>query len=434
MITLFEQYGFKNPKTIDGDISYYYEVLNGQNYSRYFGDNNDGNICYQIRFENKGSEDRYLFESSYFIGVDWIVENKLPVHITPKLNKENKEINYLKMLSDALSQTSSVEHLEDLFEIDFKKPMIKIPQSRDLLTPLLIVQFLHLLKKIVKKGLKKSYYKVEQNSKSKVRGKILISQTINKNHSKGVRDKTYCSFEMYGIDSIENRILKKTLHFVRKIMNDIPGFNKNEMLSMYNYIFPAFANVSSEIEERALKNHKASPMFKEYKLALELSQLILKKYGYNISNINSTIARTPPFWIDMSKLFELYVFAKLKAVFRGRNEVRYQYKAFYRELDYLIKSNDGKYKMVVDAKYKLYAGRHIEINDLRQISAYARMTKVYSELQVENDKNIDCLIIYPNQANPKSDFHNVELNDENFKVNNYVNIYKIGISLPEICV
>src|SRR5690606_21171376 len=107
MITLSEQYGYNSPRSIEHDISNYNYVLNSKDYTRYFKDKQGDNICFRIIHKTFENGSNYLFESSYFIGTDWIVENKLPIHITPKLNKQNKEINYLKMLSDALKQTSS---------------------------------------------------------------------------------------------------------------------------------------------------------------------------------------------------------------------------------------------------------------------------------------------------------------------------------------
>ena len=43
------------------------------------------------------------------------------------------------------------------------------------------IQFLNLLKSIVRKGLKKSYYKVQENLNNKVKGKILVSTHIKQN-------------------------------------------------------------------------------------------------------------------------------------------------------------------------------------------------------------------------------------------------------------
>jgi 5-methylcytosine-specific restriction endonuclease McrBC regulatory subunit McrC len=55
--------------------------------------------------------------------------------------------------------------------------------------------------------------------------------------------------------------------------------------------------------------------FKEYNSAIKISKIILKRFSYNISKVSDTKYKTPPFWIDMTKLFELYLFKKLKEVF-----------------------------------------------------------------------------------------------------------------------
>ena len=71
--------------------------------------------------------------------------------------------------------------------------IMKIDQEQDLLTPLLVVQFLRIVKEIVRKGLKKSYYKVAQNLYGKVKGKILVAQTIKQNVLKNKALNTVCS-------------------------------------------------------------------------------------------------------------------------------------------------------------------------------------------------------------------------------------------------
>ncbi|MFC2302185.1 MAG: hypothetical protein ACFNJM_09795, partial [Selenomonas artemidis] len=41
-----------------------------------------------------------------------------------------------------------------------------------------------------------------------------------------------------------------------------------------------------------------------------------------------------------SKLFELYIFGKLKKIFTGKREIQYHVKAHYQELDYLLKPTE----------------------------------------------------------------------------------------------
>jgi 5-methylcytosine-specific restriction enzyme subunit McrC len=85
--------------------------------------------------------------------------------------------------------------------------------------------------------------------------------------------------------------------------------------------------------------------------------------------------------------------------------------------------------MVVDAKYKpQYQDGNISTEDIRQISGYARLKKVYEFLEIEKDRVNDCLVIYSNQGANRKDFKNSNFEFEEDK--NYVNFYKIGIELP----
>jgi 5-methylcytosine-specific restriction enzyme subunit McrC len=162
---------------------------------------------------------------------------------------------------------------------------------------------------------------------------------------------------------------------------------------------------------------------------LKFAKHILKRYGYNISTAHSTVVKTPPFWIDMSKLFELYVFSKLKERFSHNKEVTYHKKFNYLEPDFIIKSRDGLVKMIVDAKYKpQYQNGNISTEDIRQISGYARLKKVYEFLEFEKDKIIDCLVIYSNQTANRTDFKEDHFSLEEEK--EYHRFYKIGIELP----
>lgn len=433
MIYLNEHYGFKAPKAYPYDISEYNGILGNKHYSKFFKGRKSDHLCFSLNFNGNQDDPKYLFETSYYIGTDWIVQNKLPIHVEPKLNYMDREINYLQMLSEAIRYTENINHLENLFEIDFNRPMIKINQSKDLLSPLLVIQFLNLVKKIVQKGLKKSYYKVEENLNSRVKGKIRINETIKRNHFYNKRHFTVCRYEVYGFNSIENRILKKTLIFIREVISKIRGIDTQELYNIFYYVFPAFSQVSGDIRTNDIKQFKSTPFFKEYEQAIKLAQLILKKYGYNISKVGSDSVNTPPYWIDMSKLFELYVFGKLREVFSFKGEIKYQEKVYYRELDYLIKSKSGLFKIIVDAKYKpQYERDHIHIDDIRQISGYARMSKVYDILEVDKEKNIDCLLVYPSQSKSKTDFKGIDFTNHKHRVKEYENIYAIGISLPEI--
>lgn len=424
MIIIKEQYGYKNPKSIEYDLSGYTSIVP---HKKLFKQKKSDGCCYEITKKDNG----FNIEASYFVGIDWFIENKLPIYIQPKLNGDQSEVNYVRMLFDALQEPENFNHLDHLCEIHFDKPSIKIDQTQDLLSPLLVVQYLQLLKKIVQKGLKKSYYPVVKNLNARVKGKILVNATIKNNHAKNKMLYTYCKYDEFGVNTIENKVLKKALLFSQKAIQNIKGVNPEQLQALYNYIQPAFYLVDNQVEVEELKTIKPNSLYKEYKQALKLAKFILKRYGYTISTVHPVEIETPPFWIDMSKLFELYVFAKLKELYPLKGEVEYHVKTNRQEIDFIINSKDKTCKMVVDAKYKpQYKNGSISKEDIRQVSGYARMKSIYEELGMEDRHNevIDCLIIYSDQSSSRKDFvqGNFELEPEK----NYVHFYKVGIELP----
>ncbi len=378
--------------------------------------------CFEIK--NKS------LHTSYYIGVDWLDEkNQLAIYVEPKLNKNSiVQTNYLKILFSALKHPDVAQHADELFEIKFDAPYIKIKQKEDLLTPLLVVQFLKVVQEIVRKGLKKSYYKVEQNLYGKVKGKILVGQTVKQNLLKNKPLNTICSYEEFGLNSLENRLLKKALGFIQRYLPTIKHLKAEAYTAnIFNYILPAFQGISEEIELNDIKNTQTNAFYKEYKEAIRLAKLILKRFGYNIINTEQQDEiLIPPFWIDMSKLFELYVLGLLKDKF-GYG-VKYHFTKNGNELDYLL---DVKgYQMIVDAKYKEIYQTDNDINDIRQLSGYSRLKGVYDELKKNDNEVIDCLIIYPDQNQGNEDFKTVDLTTNSIK--GFVHFYKVPIKIPII--
>jgi len=375
------------------------------------------------------SEEAITLKAHYYIGVDWLVGEEY-VYIAPKMNyrEASVEIDFLKMLLEIYTADIEEKHTRDLVKIYWKEPQITIEQQKDFLTPFLVVQFLQLLKRITRKGLKKSYYTVEENLNSRIKGKIQIGKHLKQNVFKNKLTTHVCRYQQFGMDNLENRFLKKVLQFVISFKNTHPTFfarNEATISELITYCTPYFELISEEIDIENLKNITINPFFKEYEQAIQIGKHILKRFSYNITETTQQKVTIPPFWIDMPKLFELYVYKKLQEQFGGRKEVLYHFIADYTELDFLL--NTPEYKMVIDAKYKPIYKDSRDIDDIRQVSGYARLEAVYNEFKIEENKLIDCLIIYPSLEENKS------LNIENKKeISKYRNIYKLSVSIPLI--
>ena len=387
-------------------------------------------------------------EFSYYVGADWIpgFEKKKHLYVQSKLNTQFEEktgeevpegqliqIDIIKMLFDALSEKETVNHTADLFEIKFDKPFIGLKRSEDFLSPMLIMQFLMVVRDIVRRGLKKGYYRVEQNLYSRVKGKVLISKTIKHNTVKNRNLHTLCSFEEYGTNIIENRLLKKALTFARSYLSGMRELSSTSQLQqVFNYIQPAFKDVKEDVSLHEIKHIKFNAFYKDYQQAIQLAKLILKRFGYNLhATQTKDIIATPPFWVDMSKLFELYVLRLLKQ--KWGSKLKYHPRTYGNELDYLLV--DGPDSVVVDAKYKPSYKSHNNHQDIRQVSGYARLKKVFQEIgldeKMENPPVLRCLIIYPDQTKPGT-ASEVPSNPFETSIDEYVKMHKLGVKLPEI--
>jgi len=91
---------------------------------------------------------------------------------------------------------------------------------------------------------------------------------------------------------------------------------------------------------------------------------------------------------------------------------------------------------VIDAKYKPKYKQQasISIDDAREVAGYARLSKIYNELGLDEDTAppIKCLIIYPDQEKEENFAFTRESEPKFDTVGGYVRMYKVGIRLPEI--
>lgn len=371
--------------------------------------------------------DNYI-ESHYYIGVDWLCEetNKA-IYISPKLNTDGFETDYLKMLLTCLDDPVASKYISNLYDIKSEASPIEIDQSLDLLSPLLVIQFLNLVKELVKKGLKKSYYREEKHLKARVKGKLLVSQTLKHYTYKNEPLKTICAFDTFGLDHPENQILKAGLLFVQKYLGQFPEYAVL-VSQQLQYCLSAFEEVTVPKNISKLQHFKTSSFFITYKEAIHLAKLILKRFGHNIRSIEARKIQTQPFWINMPILFELYAFTFLHKTYGEK--IHYQYKSNYQELDFLLDA-EGQ-QMVIDTKYKTKYGKDkTNKEDIRQLAGYARMHKVYDELKKSKNELLDCLIIYPIRNKKTEKIKALSLEDIR-PIEKYIGFYRLGLEVPYI--
>lgn len=388
--------------------------------------------------------------ASYFVGASWLVENELSLVVLPKI----KNVDFLEMFMSALSVEYKEEnYFSKCYGIDFNAPPIETNEDLTQLTPLLLVHYIMLLEKLTKQGLKRDYITVTENLKNKIKGHIVFSQQIKRNIITHRFERNVCTYQVYTYDIPVNRLLKRALIFANNMLVKLMPSNIHtvKLKSRINKIMSYFYDVSDNIQISEVKHCYGNKLFKNYTQAISVAKDILRRYDYSLSNIDTENKFTPCFWIDMSRLFELYVFAKLSETY-GSN-IKFQVPGYQKTAaDYI---HVGEH-IIIDAKYKprydiSYRGI---LTDIREISGYSRdykILKYFGKDFINSNEEVKCLIIYPQNAfkddidletddflkeeliemEKMNEFHTGQsLWDQGINIKYFRNFRKLKISLP----
>ena len=394
-------------------------------------------------------EPKYLgicdYCASYYIGASWLVKNELAVIVTPKMGN----IDFVTMFLAALEVDTKNEsdYFAKCYGIQFDEPTIETDEQLNQLTPLLVLHFVSLLERLVKRGLKKDYVIRAENLKTKVKGRLMFTKHLQKNVFQQRSDRVYCQYQEYTDDIPENRLLKKALLFEDRIISNYESLKAQssytEIQSRLSKLKNRLDGISDEIEPYQVQKLSTNKLFKEYKETIRVAKMLLRRYDYSISEASEEQHSTPPFWIDMSRLYEMYVYSKLNAVYGS--QIAFQVPGHFRTAVDFIKKDEC---LIMDTKYKPHydnSNRGI-IDDIREISGYARDKRILGALDAADDgSEIKCVIIYPEPRCFESDEIDTDIDDnckeldvfekgdlipQCSKIKQFRNFYKISVKLP----
>ncbi len=220
-----------------------------------------------------------------------------------------------------------------------------------------------------------------------------------------------CSYQINSINCLENRILKTTLLKINSYFKSI-HIAEPEMENLLTNALYDFQEVESiEINFPDFSRLHGNPFFKEYKPALELAKIILKRFSYsnNLERLDQT-RYTIPFYINMPELFERYCEVLLRSQYKN-------VKAGYQR-DGKSETRSGKFKirpdfllpdenMIVDSKYKYWLEpQNISKEDISQLSLYSRHEGILKKLG-KNSSRPTLQFIYPKDEGEQNiDFSN----------------------------
>ena len=291
-----------------------------------------------------------------------------------------------------------------------------------------MLHFLGVVSRI--KELKKGYVSRSENLK-KVKGRISILKNERQNIAIRRYDRVFCEYDEYSADIPENRLIKKALLFSQRLLQGLNERSAAVAKLRLNKSLALFSEVSDKVEIKQVKRLRAHKLFTNYNEAIRLAKLILRLFDYNISKVGSHEGKVVPFWLDMSLLYEHYVYGLLHEAYRER--ITYQFKGKRGFPDFLYKSEE--YKAILDTKYiPKYEERSLDKDVVRQLSGYGRDLRILTHLEYKDVSPIPCIIIYPKEGRRKNNpflGNNLRmLCGKSLK--GLLEFYKIEVSLPTI--
>ena len=386
-----------------------------------------------LKFQETGflKEPKYLgindWTASYFIGAAWLVPDELAMVITPKM----PDIDFVQMFLAALEIDTQKEsnYFAQCYGIQFDEPQIETHEELNQLTPLLVLHYISLLERLVKHGLKKDYLLHEENLKAKVKGRILFGKHLKTNIFQQHNDRMYCQYQEYTDDIPENRLLKKALLFSERILDRCDSLKRQaqypEVHLRLNRLKASFSCISDDIEPYQVQKLSSNKLFKGYKEAIRVAKMILRRFDYSIREASSEQHSTPPFWIDMARLYEMWVLCKLQKC--SINPVLFQEIGFYgrQVADFVIREEN----LILDAKYKSkYVDDWVDIDDIRELSGNARDERLLPNLS--EDYSPRCIILYPGNTDELKPESDTLFEQQGQRIPHYRNFYKISVPLP----
>lgn len=389
-------------------------------------------VSWEKHWDNDIGEDVWGYYASFKIGAEWVDEQESLV-VTTKRGMEN--IDFLDMFMTCFSSNLAIESFSEIYSIHADQPTINAPSLKGVITPLIVLHFVGVVNRI--KTLKKGYVHRSENLR-KVKGRIRILRNERTNIALRRYDRIYCEYNEYSVDIPENRILKKALLFAQRMLSAMQSHHSYDTIHQkIAKTLALFENVSSDVEIRDIKFIKSHKLFKDYAEAIRLAKQVLSHFDYSINKVSDSGNGVVPFVLDMSLLYEHYVYGLL---YEAYNEnITYQFNGATGYPDFLYSSNG--FKAILDTKYiPKYDNEPLDTYVIRQLSGYGRDLAILKRLGYDGiteespTPSIPCVIIYPEESDKvKNPFKGKRLSELcTNRVRRLSQFYKISIPIPII--
>ncbi|MCA1052785.1 McrC family protein [Priestia aryabhattai] len=296
------------------------------------------------------------------------MRNGTQLQILPKIDKSNitdTKRTFIRMLRS----------LKDFPSEIFNETSLKL--ERMSLYEIFINLYIQEVRNLIKKGIKSAYHNSENNG-SIYKGKLIFNEHIKRNIVH--KDRFYVSFDDFGVNRAENRLIKATLFKLIKISASSKNIKEMRQLLLNFENINASKNYQKDFSKVFIDRST-----KDYKNLMRWSKVFLLNESFTTFS-GDTSARALLF--PMEKVFEAYVGRSLKKALADTDwNISLQDKGYYlfeRQFalkpDIVIEKKDKSKKIILDTKWKALENNPrsnygIAQSDMYQMYAYAKKYK-----------------------------------------------------------
>ena len=439
---LLSEYNFKPYKEIPHN-----EKLDSINFITPEDDKTTEESKKYLGLHKVSENDEHLLKCHWFVGTRWLVAGEFYVSVVPKIGN----LDYFQMYLTCLGCDVTSRHLERTFDFYPEEEFIPLKDKKvDIISPFIVATFLKTVYDLVKRRIKYGFVRETKNLTGKIKGRILVNDTIRRNLARFKPHRTVCDYQIFSIDCFENQILKLALDQASRYLASVGMKNPSILYHWLRYSMTVFEKVSLvTINDRDFQKIHYSSFYKEYKNAHNLARLVLKRFGFDVhQSIEKSLKAVPPFWIDMNELFERYCEALLRKYYPrliagyglvgGKN-----FSSCVGGLrpDFLLEEK----KWILDAKYKeVYKkdnwnwnekDKETAIEDIKQLYIYASHEGIRSELGLNKSKEtVKLIILYPDENKKEGDLKEEikEIRSLSILCKDFMELYKVSFPIPLI--
>lgn len=294
-----------------------------------------------------------------FVGV--LQVDGLIVHIHPKADKEDADVNWKGVLLQMLKKCGRVK-IQATGNAQLRKQNVNLLE-------IYFEYYLHELEVLLHAGLIKKYRRETNNVKA-LKGSLEFSGNIRKNLVH--KERFYTTHQVYDVNHKLHQVLSHALSIIEQFTK---GSQLNDRCRRVRLAFPEVQQIkpTAQLLAKIQIDRKTAP----YDRALELAKFIILNYS---PDINHGQQKMIALLFDMNELWEEYVLKMLRKYAGEHPEENLhvsgqESKLFYGSYrtirpDIVLRKNQEVY--VLDTKWKKPTNQSPSIEDLRQMYAYGR--------------------------------------------------------------